>query len=115
MAGIFRHVRAARQPENTPSRSGTGIAGVILDELASGSTVRMIAQRHGLPVDFVLCVVEQHAQDGDLDYMQLQSGSCTIGFCDPDPQSLVCVDCPVLPAAARRRQSLIARITSLGI
>lgn len=73
----------------------------------------MIANRLGLPVDFIELVINQEQAAGRLDVYDLRSCNSTTGQgCDPDPESLVCASCPILPAAIRRRQSLTARLRS---
>jgi hypothetical protein len=82
----------------------------IVHELADGKTTFMVARAHGLPQDFVDLVLERARRDGSLDFFELKPGSCTKGSCDPDPESLVCAGCPIMPAAIRRKQGLLGKL-----
>lgn len=92
------------------SSHGTSLVEQVLYELTHGSTASMVAERHGLPRDFVNLILERAQRDGTVDVVELTSGSCTKGTCDPDPESLVCAGCPIMPAAIRRKQSLMGRL-----
>lgn len=97
----------------TPAHRGPSITREVIDNLTHGQTPRMIANRLGLPVDFIELVISQEQAAGRLDVYDLRSCNSTTGQgCDPDPESLVCASCPILPAAIRRRQSLTARLRS---
>ena len=83
------------------SGASDSVADRVLTELHHGSTPRLAAQRLGLPLDLVSLVVEREQAAGRLEVVQVTRDRC-IGSCDPDPDSLVCAGCPVLPLALRR-------------
>ncbi|WEV74025.1 hypothetical protein OZX74_00105 [Bifidobacterium sp. ESL0798] len=71
----------------------------------------MIANELSLPLDFVDLVIEQERTAGRLNIYDLRSCNSTTGEgCDPDPESLVCASCPILPKAIRQRQSVFGRL-----
>ncbi|WEV65816.1 hypothetical protein [Bifidobacterium sp. ESL0764] len=89
----------------------TPVTQQIIDELTHGRTPRMVADKLGLPLDFVNLAIERERRAGRLDIYDLRSCNSTTGDgCNPDPKSLVCAGCPILPAAIRRRQSLFGRL-----
>ncbi|MDF7663124.1 hypothetical protein PT282_00295 [Bifidobacterium sp. ESL0763] len=111
---------AAHTTEATGSTGSTGSAACstpvtqrIIGMLTQGRTIRMVADELGLPMDFVNLVVDRERHAGRLDVYDLRSCNSTTGEgCDPDPDSLVCAGCPILPAAIRRRQSVIGRLAT---
>jgi hypothetical protein len=103
---------AATTPE-TQAHRDPPITSEVIEGLTHGQTPRMIADRLDLPIDFIELVISQERSAGRLDVYDLRSCNSTTGQgCDPDPESLVCASCPILPAAIRRRQSLAARLRS---
>ncbi|WEV64050.1 hypothetical protein [Bifidobacterium sp. ESL0732] len=104
---------SSRHNETTTAsrKSAAPIAATIINELTHGQTPRMVADRLGLPLDFVNLVIERERRAGRLNIYDLRSCNSTTGEgCDPDPDSLICAGCPILPAAIRRRQSLFGRL-----
>ncbi|AKV55719.1 hypothetical protein BACT_1439 [Bifidobacterium actinocoloniiforme DSM 22766] len=87
------------------------IAERIINALTAGQPPQTVARKVGVPLDFVSLVTEQARRSGRLNYYELAAGNCGSGpGCDPDPDSLVCASCPILPAAVRRQQSPWARL-----
>lgn len=71
----------------------------------------MVADKLGLPLDFIDLVIERERRAGRLHVYDLRSCNSTTGEgCNPDPESLVCAGCPILPAAIRRRQSVFGHL-----
>ena len=93
----------------TRTGRASGVKDAVIRQLAAGATPRLAAQRLGLPVDLVDLIVERERAAGRLDVLAPSTGRCG-GPCDPDPQSLVCAGCPILPIALRRRQSLTGKL-----
>ena len=88
----------------------------IVEGLTAGRTPRMVARQLELPLDLVLMIIE-HAQDrGELDFFELRTANCSAGAsCDPDPDSLICAGCPLLPERSlasrkKRRSTVISRV-----
>ncbi|WEV72439.1 hypothetical protein [Bifidobacterium sp. ESL0790] len=95
----------------TRGKSQSSITANVIDGLTHGQTPRMIASRLSLPLDLVDLIIERERAAGRLDVYDLRSCNSTTGEgCDPDPESLVCASCPILPAAIRKRQSVFARL-----
>ncbi|WEV69399.1 hypothetical protein OZX73_00410 [Bifidobacterium sp. ESL0775] len=92
-------------------RASSSVAQKIIDGLTNGQTPRMIATGLNLPLDFVDLVIEQERAAGRLNIYDLRSCNTTTGEgCDPDPDSLVCAGCPILPKTIRQRQSVFGRL-----
>ncbi|MCI1901425.1 MAG: hypothetical protein LKI93_01655 [Bifidobacteriaceae bacterium] len=114
----FRAAGSVRRAEDTShsqcpaggQNRDTPLVAQIVSELADGNTTAMVARQHGLPLDFVELVLERARKSGSLDFFELKPGSCTKGRCDPDPESLVCAGCPIMPAEVRRKQSLVGKL-----
>ncbi|MDF7665973.1 hypothetical protein [Bifidobacterium sp. ESL0745] len=101
---------AITKPSNRQNPSSS-IAEEIIAGLTNGRTPRMIATELSLPLDFVDLVIEQERTAGRLNVYDLRSCNSTTGEgCDPDPESLVCAGCPILPKAIRQRQSVFGRL-----
>jgi hypothetical protein len=95
----------------TPHDSST--ATKVVNGLTHGQTPRQIANHLNLPLDFIDLIISQERKAGRLDVYDLRSCNSSSGQgCNPDPESLVCVGCPILPMAIRRRQSVMARVKS---
>lgn len=95
-------------PQNTAAPT---ITEKVIDGLTHGRTPRMIANHLSLPLDLVDLIIERERAVGHLDIYDLRSCNSTTGEgCDPDPESLVCAGCPILPAAIRKRQSIFGRL-----
>lgn len=109
-AGSVRTVAAVDPHCPSNGHSSAPLVSQILEELTHGGTVTMVAEKHGLPLDFVTLVLERARRNGSVEFFELKPGSCTKGSCDPDPESLVCAGCPIMPAAIRRKQSLVGRL-----
>lgn len=106
------HCGSQQNPSTqSPSQPGNApLVSRIVHDLANGKTTSMVAHDYGLPLDFVTLVLDRARQQGNLDFFELKPGSCTKGACDPDPESLVCAGCPIMPAAVRRKQSLVGKL-----
>ncbi len=105
----FRHTGAASEGG---ARGRTHIVADIVDDLTRGRSVAQIAQERGLPRAFVEQVVDHARRQGTIDIVELTSG-CAGGACAPDPDSPVCAGCPLLPASARNRASIVSHIRRL--
>lgn len=89
------------------------IASKVVDGLTHAQTPRQIASHLNLPLDFIDLIISQERKAGRLDVYDLRScNSSSSQGCNPDPESLVCSGCPILPMAIRRRQSVMARVKS---
>ncbi|RBP99027.1 peptidase [Bifidobacterium xylocopae] len=109
----FRRTASPRS-DPTASDAQAPISERILAALSAGRPPRRVAASLGVPLDFVSLVTEQARRSGKLDYYDLATGNCGSGpGCNPDPDSLVCASCPILPAAVRRRQSILGRLLNL--
>jgi hypothetical protein len=108
--GSVRTTPASDPHCHTQADSGSPLVAQIVDELTHGKTTAMVAKSHGLPRDFVDMVLERAQRNGTIDFFEIKPGTCTKGACDPDPESLVCAGCPIMPAAVRRKQSLVGKI-----
>lgn len=84
------------------------VAGVVAD-LAAGMSVARCADERGLPRDFVEQIVEHARARGMIDVVELTAG-CSLGACEPSPDSIVCASCPLRPASAKPARSIAARI-----
>ncbi|WEV59034.1 peptidase [Bifidobacterium sp. ESL0728] len=92
-------------------KSSLSITTAVIDGLTHGQSPRMIANELSLPLDLVDLVIEQERTAGRLSIYDLRSCNSTTGEgCDPDPESLVCAGCPILPKAVRQRQSVFGRL-----
>jgi hypothetical protein len=91
----------------------SSIASKVVNGLTHGQTPRQIADHLNLPLDFIDLIISQERNAGRLDVYDLRSCNSSSGQgCNPDPESLVCSGCPILPMAIRRRQSVMARMKS---
>ncbi|MCH3975960.1 MAG: hypothetical protein LKI60_08380 [Bifidobacterium tibiigranuli] len=118
----FRHTettkteptKTERTPVNrkdAPTISEIPITAQVVQALVSGKTPRMAAQDLGLPLDFVNLVIEQARISGDIDFFELRTENCTAGSaCQPDPESMVCASCPILPPSIRKQQSPLGKL-----
>ncbi|MCI1674588.1 MAG: hypothetical protein LKI34_10285 [Bifidobacterium tibiigranuli] len=118
----FRHTEATkteltkieRTPVNckdAPTISEIPITAQVVQALVSGKTPRIAAQDLGLPLDFVNLVIEQARISGDIDFFELRTENCTAGgACQPDPESMVCASCPILPPSIRKQQSPLGKL-----
>jgi hypothetical protein len=94
----------------SPSEA-TPITAQVVQALVSGKTPRIAAQDLGLPLDFVNLVIEQARISGDIDFFELRTENCTAGgACQPDPESMVCASCPILPPSIRKQQSPLGKL-----
>lgn len=94
----------------SPSKAAP-ITAQVVQALTSGKTPRMAAQDLGLPLDFVNLVIEQARISGDIDFFELRTENCTVGgACQPDPESMVCASCPILPPSIRKQQSPLGKL-----
>ena len=67
----------------------------VVGDLDAGLSVRAIAERRHLPVDFIDMAVSRARQRGLLQVTDLTPRSmCGERTCQPDPASLICVGCP---------------------
>ncbi|MCH4209735.1 hypothetical protein [Bifidobacterium sp.] len=105
----FHNVTAI--PETASATPNTPITTQVLQILASGKTPRMAAHDLSLPLDFVNLVIEQARASGDFDFFELRTENCTAGgACHPDPESMVCASCPILPTSIRKQQSALGKL-----
>ncbi|BDR53830.1 hypothetical protein KIM372_17370 [Bombiscardovia nodaiensis] len=110
--GLTQSIASSDKPSSKPAADQPlPVADRIIAALSSGQPPQVVAQNLGLPLDFITMVTEQARRSGQLNYYELESGNCGLGTgCQPDPESLVCASCPILPAAIRRQQSPFARL-----
>ncbi|MDF7640036.1 hypothetical protein PT279_00240 [Bifidobacterium sp. ESL0784] len=93
------------------NQTALSVSEKVIDGLTRGQTPRMIATNLSLPLDFIDLVIEQERTAGRLNIYDLRSCNSTTGEgCNPDPESLVCAGCPILPKAIRQRQSVFGRL-----
>ncbi|KFI98855.1 hypothetical protein [Bifidobacterium subtile] len=121
-ANEFRHTettkteltKTERTPVNrkdAPTIPEIPITAQVVQALVSGKTPRIAAQDLGLPLDFVNLVIEQARISGDIDFFELRTENCTAGgACQPDPESMVCASCPILPPSIRKQQSPLGKL-----
>ena len=99
MSGMERSGASAHGWRRTPRTADTygdgrnDIVARIAGDIAAGLTVRQIADKRHLPVDFVDMAVERADKRGLLAVMDMRH-ACGETVCRPDPASLVCVGCP---------------------
>ncbi|KFI68706.1 hypothetical protein [Bifidobacterium magnum] len=98
---------ARTSASGAPHMPRRGIVTQVVDDLAAGMTVVECAEKHRLPRDFVEQIVDHARKRGSLNMVALSAESgCSTGMCDPDPDSLVCAGCPLVPAASGRRATI---------
>ncbi|MCI1218956.1 MAG: hypothetical protein LKF99_00200 [Bifidobacterium sp.] len=98
-------------PETAKSTTNTPVTTQVLQALTSGKTPRMVAQELRLPLDLIDLIIEQARISGDIDFFELRTQNCTAGgACQPDPESMVCASCPILPPSIRRQQSPLGKL-----
>ncbi|WEV41985.1 hypothetical protein OZX57_00080 [Bifidobacterium sp. ESL0682] len=96
------------KPDN---RTSLSTAEKVIDGLTHGQTPRMIATSLNLPLDFIDLIITQERAAGRLNIYDLRSCNSSTGEgCDPDPESLVCAGCPILPKDIRQHQSVFGRL-----
>lgn len=99
VSGMERSGASAHGWRRTPRTADTygdgrnGIIARIAGDIAAGLTVRQIADKRHLPVDFVDMAVERADKRGLLAVMDMRH-ACGETICQPDPASLVCAGCP---------------------
>ena len=85
--------RRTPRTADTYGDGGNDIVARIAGDIAAGLTVRQIADKRHLPVDFVDMAVERADKRGLLAVMDMRH-ACGETICQPDPASLVCAGCP---------------------
>lgn len=100
----FRHTSHADQSQSPVSVR-------IIDGLTSGHTPRMLARQYDLPLDLVMMIIERARKRGEFESYELHTANCSKAACRPDPGSLVCAGCPLLPSRSshRPRQHTVLR------
>lgn len=99
VSGMERSGASAHGWRRTPRTADTygdgrnDIVARIAGDIAAGLTVRQIADKRHLPVDFVDMAVERADKRGLLAVMDMRH-ACGETICQPDPASLVCAGCP---------------------
>lgn len=64
-------------------------------DVEAGLSIRRVAERHHLPVDFVSMAISRAQERGLLQVADLTPRStCGETTCQPDPSSLICAGCP---------------------
>ena len=70
----------------------------VIADLESGMTLEACARHHGLPREFVAMIADHARRTGRLRVMDLSPrAACGEAWCNPDPGSLICAGCPLLP------------------
>lgn len=93
----------------TPHR--TGLTDQVIEAATHGQTPRMIARALDQPLDLVDLIIERERAAGHITIYDLTSCNSTTGAgCNPDPESMVCASCPILPRQIRKNQSLFGRL-----
>ncbi|NEG69339.1 hypothetical protein [Bifidobacterium choloepi] len=98
------------------SRDGTtranrpSVMELVVDDLGHGMTVGECARKRKLPRDFIEQIVDYARRKGTLDVVELTKG-CSTGACDPDPDSLICAGCPLVPAGQGNRLTIRAMLS----
>ncbi|WP_288439259.1 hypothetical protein [uncultured Bifidobacterium sp.] len=70
----------------------------VIADLESGMTLEACARHHGLPRGFVAMIADHARRTGRLRVMDLSPrAACGEAWCNPDPGSLICAGCPLLP------------------
>ncbi|PLS28086.1 peptidase [Bifidobacterium anseris] len=111
----FRRTGAAdardrrRADDRRKQGARTHVVADVVADLKTGKSVARCAAERGLPRDFVEQIVEHARTRGMIDVVELTAG-CSIGVCEPSPDSIVCASCPLRPAAAGAARSIAARI-----
>ncbi|MDO5694126.1 MAG: hypothetical protein Q4G38_00320 [Aeriscardovia aeriphila] len=98
--------RRTNRPQNT---SQPTLLSLVVQDLQSGKSPYAIAQSRRVPLDFVklsLDWLQDHPQVNGTDIAFVSVAACNQGACDPNPESLICVGCPLLPAAIKRERSI---------
>ncbi|WEV46767.1 hypothetical protein OZX62_00175 [Bifidobacterium sp. ESL0690] len=108
----FRKISSSPTKLSNPdNQTSASVSEKVISGLTRGQTPRMIAVNLNLPLDFVDLVIEQERAAGHINIYDLRSCNSTTGEgCNPDPDSLVCAGCPILPKAIRQRQSVFGRL-----
>ena len=70
----------------------------VIADLESGMTLEACARHRGLPRGFVAMIADHARRTGRLQVMDLSPrAACGEAWCNPDPGSLICAGCPLLP------------------
>ena len=82
----------ARRPDHRPD----DIIACVAEDVSAGLTVRQIADKRRLPVDFIDMAINRARKRGLLEMVDMESSGhvCGESRCRPDPDSLVCAGCP---------------------
>ncbi|WP_300766624.1 hypothetical protein [uncultured Bifidobacterium sp.] len=95
-----------RRTSGDNSHDGGAVVETIIGMLSAGVAIDACARALTLPADFVR-MVERHAiATGRLSGNRPSASPCSLGSCSPDPHSLVCAGCPLLPRSRQRPSSL---------
>ena len=69
-------------------------------DMEAGLSIRQVADRRHLPVDFIVMAISRAQERGLLQVADLTSRStCGETTCQPDPSSLICAGCLFRPRA----------------
>lgn len=100
---------AISSPSRSSSTPSNGIVGQVVQDLTDGMSVAEVAHKHHVPRDFIEQIVDFARARGGLQVVELNTG-CSTGPCDPDPDSIVCAGCPLVPAGSRNRATILNRL-----
>lgn len=90
-----------KRPE--AQRSGGSSGDIVMDvacDVEAGLSIRQVADRRHLPVDFIVMAISRAQECGLLQVADLTSRSaCGETTCQSDPSSLICAGCLFRPRA----------------
>lgn len=92
-------------PTSGLGRSGVAVrrGDIVMDvacDVEAGLSIRQVADRRHLPVDFIVMAISRAQERSLLQVADLTSRStCGETTCQPDPSSLICAGCPFRPRA----------------
>lgn len=85
-------------PDRRHADGDAGAVTQVIADLESGMTLEACARHRGLPRGFVAMIADHARRTGRLQVMDLSPrAACGEAWCNPDPGSLICAGCPLLP------------------
>lgn len=85
-------------PDRRHANGDAGAVTQVIADLESGMTLEACARHRGLPRGFVAMIADHARRTGRLQVMDLSPrAACGEAWCNPDPGSLICAGCPLLP------------------